>query len=111
MDSRVDGKLRIGVAGMGRAFVLMLPTLRAHPRISVVAAADPRADAQRRFAADFGGRAYGTVDDLCADAGVDAVYVATPHELHAAHAIAAVRRGKHVLVEKPIAVSLDECDA
>jgi phthalate 4,5-cis-dihydrodiol dehydrogenase len=111
MDIHVDGKLRVGVAGLGRGFMLMLPTLRAHPRIDLVAAADPRAEAQRRFVAELGGRAYGTVEELCADPDVDAVYVATPHELHAVHATTAARAGKHLLVEKPMAVTLAECDA
>ncbi len=103
--------LRIGVAGLGRAFAIMLPTLRAHPRVEVVAAADPREAAQRQFIADFGGAAYATVDELCADARVDAVYVASPHHFHVAHARAAARAGKHVLVEKPMALTLAECDA
>ena len=103
--------LRIGIAGLGRAFAIMLPTLRAHPRVEVVAAADPREAARRRFAADFGGAAYATVDELCADPRVDVVYVASPHALHAAHASAAARAGKHVLVEKPMALTLADCDA
>ena len=106
-----ERRLRLGIAGLGRGFMLMLPTLRAHPRLSVVAAADPRPEARRQFAADFGGRAYESVEALCADADVEAIYVATPHELHAAHAIAAARAGKHLLVEKPMAVTLAECDA
>jgi phthalate 4,5-cis-dihydrodiol dehydrogenase len=104
-------RLRIGAAGLGRAFMLMLPTLRAHPRVTLVAAADPRDEAQRQFERDFGGRAYASVEALCADPDVDAVYVASPHELHAMHARIAASAGKHVLVEKPMAVTLDECDA
>jgi len=86
----------------------MLPTFR-DPRVELVAAADPRAEARRRFARDFGGRAYDTVEELCADPDVEIVYVATPHQLHARHAILAARNGKHVLVEKPMALTLDDC--
>ena len=100
--------LRIGVAGLGRAFSIMIPTLR-DPRVALVAAADPRAEARRRFAADFGGRAYGTVEELCADADIEIAYVATPHQLHARHAILAARNRKHVLIEKPMALTLDDC--
>ncbi len=106
-----ERRLRLGVAGLGRGFMLMLPTLRGHPHLHVVAAADPRPEAQRQFAADFGGRAYASFDELCADPDVEAVYVATAHELHAGHAIAAARALKHVLVEKPMAITLAECDA
>ena len=101
--------LRWGVAGLGRAFTLMLPTLVSDPRVRLVAAADPRTEARERFAADFGARAYSTVEALCNDPSVDIVYVATPHEMHAEHAISAARHGKHVLVEKPMALTLDDC--
>ena len=100
--------LRIGVAGLGRAFTLMLPTFTTHPGVRLVAAADPRPEARARFASDFEARAHESVESLCADPEVDAVYVATPHQHHAAHAIAAALAGKHVLVEKPMALTLAE---
>ena len=56
-------------------------------------------------------RTYPSVEALCADPDVEAVYVATPHQFHAENAITAARNGKHVLVEKPMALSLDECRA
>lgn len=100
---------RWGVAGLGRAFTLMLPTFVADPRVCLCAAADPRAEARARFTADFDAPAYATVDELCADPTVDVVYVASPHQMHAAHAITAARHGKHVLVEKPMSLSLTDC--
>jgi len=104
-------RLRLGVAGLGRAFTLMLPTLVKHPNVQLVAAADPRAEARARFAADFGAKTYESIDELCGDATVEAVYVATPHQHHAAHVAAAAGARKHVLVEKPMAISLDEARA
>jgi phthalate 4,5-cis-dihydrodiol dehydrogenase len=102
-------RIRLGVAGLGRAFTLMLPTLTRHPRIELVAAADPRAEARDHFVADFSGaRAYSDVPGLCADPNVEAVYVATPHQHHAEHAILAALAGKHVLVEKPMAVTAED---
>jgi phthalate 4,5-cis-dihydrodiol dehydrogenase len=103
--------MRVGVAGLGRAFMLTLPALLRHPHISLVAAADPRAAARERFAREFRARTYSDIDGLCADPDVDVVYIASPHEFHAAQAIAAARAGKHVLVEKPMATSLTDCDA
>lgn len=100
--------LRLGVAGLGRAFVLMAPALR-NPKIQLAAAADPRAEARARFAAEYSGRAYETVAELCSDPAVEAIYVATPHQFHAEHVEIAARHGKHVLVEKPMALSLAEC--
>jgi phthalate 4,5-cis-dihydrodiol dehydrogenase len=104
-----ERRLRVGVAGLGRAFTLMLPTLAADARLELVAAADPRAEAIERFAADFGARAYASVEELCADEGVEVVYVATPHQHHAEHVALAAAHGKHVLVEKPMAITLEEC--
>jgi phthalate 4,5-cis-dihydrodiol dehydrogenase len=104
-------KLRIGVAGLGRAFSLMVPAFTLDPRVALVAGADPRPEARSRFQADFGAPAFDSVEQLVAQAGVDVVYVATPHQFHAAHAIAAAAAGKHVLVEKPMALSLEECRA
>jgi phthalate 4,5-cis-dihydrodiol dehydrogenase len=103
--------LRIGVAGLGRAFAVMLPTFLGDPRVALVAAADLRPEARTRFAADFAARAYATVEELCADPDVEIVYVATPHQLHAPHAVLAAGHGKHVLVEKPMALALSDCAA
>jgi phthalate 4,5-cis-dihydrodiol dehydrogenase len=104
-------KLRIGVAGLGRGFTVMLPTLAHDPRVALVAAADLRSEARDRFATDFKGKTYETVEALCSEASVDVVYVATPHEFHAEHTKLAAQAGKHVLVEKPIAISIAECEA
>jgi phthalate 4,5-cis-dihydrodiol dehydrogenase len=104
-------KLRIGVAGLGRAFTVMLPTFAADPRVALVAAADPRGEARARFAQEFAAKTYETVEALCADPHVEVLYVATPHQYHAQHAILAARHGKHVLCEKPMALSLAECSA
>ena len=100
----------LGVAGLGRAFTLMAPTLTRDPRVRLTAAADPRAEARKCFERDFGGKSYETVDALCADPSINAVYVATPHEMHAGHVLAAVRAGKPVLVEKPIATTLADAE-
>jgi phthalate 4,5-cis-dihydrodiol dehydrogenase len=103
--------LDIGVAGLGRAFSLMAPTFAADPRVRLVAAADPRAEVLRRFRSDFRGAAHPSVEELCADPQVEVVYVATPHQFHAEHACLAASRGRHVLVEKPMALTLEECRA
>src|SRR5436190_428380 len=87
----------------------MLPTFVNDPRVALVAAADPRAEARQRFAADFPAATYGGVEELSADPAVEIVYVATPHQHHAQHAILAAGGGKHVLVEKPMALTLEEC--
>src|SRR5258706_10314345 len=106
-----DRKLKIGVAGLGRAFQLMMPTFIADPRISLVAAADPRPEARLRFESDFAAETFSSVDDMCARSSADAIYVATPHQWHAQNVAAAARAGKHVLVEKPMALTIEDCHA
>lgn len=106
-----ERSIRLGVAGLGRAFSLMLPTFASDPRITLVAATDLREEARNRFEREFGGQSFESVEALCADPKVEAIYVATPHQMHTRHILAAASRGKHVLVEKPMAISLDECQA
>jgi phthalate 4,5-cis-dihydrodiol dehydrogenase len=101
-------KLRLGVAGLGRAFAVTAPAFR-DARIAVVAGADPRPEARRRFREEYRARIYPDVESLCSDAGIDAVYVATPHQFHAEHTRLACANGKHVLVEKPMALTLEDC--
>ncbi|MCY0096914.1 Gfo/Idh/MocA family oxidoreductase [Hoeflea ulvae] len=100
----------IGVIGLGRGFVLMLPAFRNDPRVKLVAACAPRQSSRTAFQYEFGGNTYEDADSLCADPAVEIVYVATPHQLHCEHVIAAAMAGKHVLVDKPLAVTLDHAD-
>ncbi len=105
----MTASLNLGVIGLGRAFTLMLPTFVADPRIRMVAASDPRLDARERFAQEFGAKVYDGAEALCADPNVKAVYVASPHQFHLAQVKCAAKHGKHVLVEKPMALSVDDC--
>jgi phthalate 4,5-cis-dihydrodiol dehydrogenase len=111
MDHMPERILRLGVIGLGRAAAQMLPSLAAHPNVRVTAAADPNPDALARFATDFGGRTYADANALCADPAIDGVYIASPHQYHVGHALAAANAGKHLIVEKPMALSLEECHA
>ena len=108
-DSGSKRKLRLGVVGLGRAFTLMLPTFAHDSRIKLVGATDPILAARAQFETDFGAPTYESLDALCANPEVEAVYIASPHQFHAAHVCLAAAHGKHVLVEKPMALSLDEC--
>jgi phthalate 4,5-cis-dihydrodiol dehydrogenase len=104
-------RLRVGVAGLGRAGASMLAALVRHPLVQVTAAADPRPEPRDRFEAEVGGETYASVEEMAASPRVDVVYVATPHHLHVANVVAAATAGKHVVCEKPMALSLAECDA
>jgi phthalate 4,5-cis-dihydrodiol dehydrogenase len=102
--------LRVGVIGLGFASTIMLPELAAHPRIKITAGADVRPEATEAFGRQFGAETYSSAEALCASPNVDAVYVLSPNRFHAQHAIAAAEAGKQVFADKPMALSLDDCD-
>jgi len=101
----------MGIAGLGVASTQILPPLAKLPFIKITAAADTRTDAVAKFRQAYDGEGYETVEDLCRSANVDAVYIATPNALHAEHAVTAAKHGKHIIVEKPMAMTLAECHA
>jgi len=103
--------LRVGVVGLGRATLSFLPALVRHPGVVITAGADPRPEARAAWARDFEAETYETAEQLCASPNVDAVYIATPHQFHAANVITAAAAGKHAICEKPMALTLEDCDA
>ena len=105
----MNSPLRIGVIGLGRAFTLMLPTFQQDPRVQLIAATDPLPQACTQFEKDFHGQVTPHAEALCALPDIDLIYIASPHGLHAQHTALAAQHGKHVWVEKPMAVSLGEC--
>jgi phthalate 4,5-cis-dihydrodiol dehydrogenase len=100
--------LGLGVVGLGRGFLLTLPSIIAHPRIQLVAGCDPREEAVSRFAREFQGSCYFCFEELLRDPAVEAVYVASPHQFHRDQAIAAAKTGKHLLIEKPMAITIED---
>jgi len=103
--------IRLGIAGLGGAARQMIPAALKHPGVEIVAAADVDADALAAFVRDQGVRAYTSVEEMCASHDIDAVYIATPNQYHVDHAMAAFAHGKHVLLEKPMAMTVEESDA
>ncbi len=89
----------------------MLPTFTQDDRIKLIAGTDPRESARTMFCKDFAAKAYPTIDELCADQDVEVVYIASPHQFHAEHVRIAAAAGKHILVEKPVAIDIDDCTA
>jgi phthalate 4,5-cis-dihydrodiol dehydrogenase len=100
----------LGIAGLGMAGAMMVRAAARHPGFRLCAAADPLAAPREAFSRDFNARAYVDIAALCEDPGVAAVYIATPHQFHAAHAIRAAAAGKHIILEKPMALTLGDCD-
>lgn len=93
---------------IARTFATDLTNSRTGRLVAVGSRNKATADA---FAQEFGGvRAHGSYEALLADPGVQAVYVATPHPLHAEWAIRTAEAGKHILCEKPLALNRAEAE-
>lgn len=108
-DSMDAPPLRWGILGPGWIAEQFVKSLQAHTRQEVVAVGSRSADRARDFADRHGiGTAVGSYEELVGLDDVDIVYVASPHPSHLPHTLLALDAGKHVLVEKPIALSADE---
>jgi UDP-N-acetyl-2-amino-2-deoxyglucuronate dehydrogenase len=104
-------KLKTGLIGTGKVAHLhaaALANLEESEFAGVCGADFERAQA---FAEPYGVTAWRSVREMVEEGGVRAVTICTPHPLHAEPAIEAARAGAHVIVEKPLASSLDDCDA
>jgi UDP-N-acetyl-2-amino-2-deoxyglucuronate dehydrogenase len=103
---------QIGTAiiGAGKVAATHAEAFRSLPESRFVAVCDVHAERAAGFAAKYGVRAYTGVDEMLRDPAVQMVSICTPHPQHAAAAVAAGRAGVSVLVEKPMAVSLEQCD-
>ena len=97
--------------GIGVGGAEILPAMEAMPSIEVAAGADVVPATLERFRARFPDAAtYDSAEALCRDPGVDAVWVSSPNRFHAEHTILAANHGKHVVVEKPMAVTLADAE-
>jgi len=110
-NSKTREPVRIGVVGLGLAGAAMIPAIQAHPNFKLVAAADLNATLRKRFAESSGCRVHGDAESLMGSEDIEAVYIASPHQFHKEHACLATRSGKHVIVEKPMALTLADCDS
>lgn len=97
----------IGSGFMGRTFSETISKTCTRARLVAVAGGS-RAEA---LAKDYGIALEASVEALAGRKDIDAVFIATPHHLHAEHAITAARARKHVLIEKPMACTVADCDA
>ena len=110
MNKKTIKPIKMGIAGCGRAGWGMHKTeLQSHGRkFQVVAACDPDPKRRELMAGEYGCPTYSKIEDLIADPSVELVDIATRSPEHTAHAIMALRAGKKVFLEKPIALSLSE---
>ena len=104
-DSRV---LKVGIIGLGMAGAGVAPAVAAMAGTNLVAAADVNQRALADFRERYQARTYESAEALCSDSEIDAVWIATPNVYHCPHTVLAAEHGKHVIVEKPMAISLAE---
>jgi predicted dehydrogenase len=107
-----NNTLRWGLLSTARINERLIPVIRATPRCELVAVASSGGmDKARRYAAEWQiPGAFGSYEEMLADPHIDVVYLPLPNSLHAPWAIKAARAGKHVLCEKPLALTVEELD-
>lgn len=105
-------KIRVGLIGVGGIARLHQLGYRDNPHAELYAICDVDEELLRQRAADWGvQKRYADYRQLLADPAVEAVEVITPHHLHEAMGVAALAAGKHVSMQKPMAVTVGECEA
>lgn len=103
--------IKLGIAGLGLAGAFMVRAAIGYPRAVLTAGMDPLPRPRETFARNFNAKVYTDFRALCEDRDVEAIYISSPHQFHAQQAIEALAHGKHVIVEKPLALTLADCDA
>lgn len=104
-------KIKTGIIGCGKGAHLHAQALKNLPESLFTAVYSRNIDKARDFAEQYEVKAYSNIEEMATKGGVEAVIICTPHPAHAETAIKAIKAGMHVLVEKPLASSLEDCDA
>jgi len=103
-------KLKIGIIGCGSISMQRhSPEYAANPNSEIAGFYDPVVERAQALQKKFGGQVYHTIEEMLADGAIDAVSVCTSNATHAPLSIAAMKAGKHVLCEKPMAVTMEDC--
>ncbi|MDE5938833.1 MAG: Gfo/Idh/MocA family oxidoreductase [Lachnospiraceae bacterium] len=104
--------INVGIIGCGRiAQVRHIPEYEANENARICGFYDINQDRAEELAKKYQARAYASYEELLADDTIDAVSVCAANSVHASITIAALKAGKHVLCEKPMAVTLADCEA
>jgi phthalate 4,5-cis-dihydrodiol dehydrogenase len=105
-------QIKLGVIGVGVGAAEMLPAMESAEYIDLFAAADLNPDVRARFHDRYpNARVYATAEEMLKDKDVEAVWISTPNKYHAPMTIAAAEHGKHVVVEKPMALDMKQAEA
>src|SRR5690625_2430135 len=102
-------KIKFGICGLGFAgSVLMAPIMRRHPNAEIVSACDVNEEVRESFGEAYGIPVFASLDEMIGNVDLDAVYIASPHQFHCEQVIEASKHGLHIIVEKPLTLSLEE---
>jgi phthalate 4,5-cis-dihydrodiol dehydrogenase len=107
----MTGKIRIGIVGMGAAGWAFVPAIRGNAAFDLAAVAEPDAQMRQTAAVETGAAAFPDLPSMLQGGGLDAVYIATPTELHPEHVAMVCTARKHVLTEKPMAIRVEQAQA
>ena len=102
--------IQVGIIGAGFWGEKHADAIKVLSNVKLVAANRTNPTALNEFVGKYGGAGYTNYRELLDDPQVDAVVIATPHHLHTQIVLDAAEAGKHILLEKPIAPNLEECD-
>lgn len=102
-------KVRIAFVGLGWWSNMLAEAAKASERIAVVTCLSRSADKRDAFIKQFGGTTKDTFDDVIGDPTIDAIVLTTPNSTHAAQCLAAAAQGKHIFIEKPMALTVFDC--
>lgn len=103
-------QFKIGISGAGTIGTIHADALKDIDTATLVAVAEPRGEAGAQFAAQYGCSHYSSYPEMLANADIDVVIIATPSGLHPDQAVLAAEHGKHVITEKPMAITEDGLD-
>ncbi len=103
--------VKTAIVGCGKVTDLHAAALMQLDESAFTAVCSRSAERAGEYARTYGVKGYTDVGEMVTDSGIDVVIVCTPHPFHAPPAVAAAEAGAHVLVEKPLASSLEDCDA
>jgi UDP-N-acetyl-2-amino-2-deoxyglucuronate dehydrogenase len=102
--------LRIGIAGCGKVAHLHARAIGQLENTGLEAVWSRSTESAARFAGQYGTRHYARIAEMVEREDLDAVIICTPHPFHVQPAVEAMEAGAHVLIEKPLASTLDDCD-
>lgn len=104
-------KVKTGIIGCGKGAHLHAQALKNLPESLFTAVYSRNFERAKAFAEQYGVKACSSIEEMASEAGVEAVIICTPHPAHAETGVKAANAGMHILVEKPLASSLEDCDA